>query len=226
VGRDRATVVVVVVVVVVGEVAVSAFADGDCWPFAPPLEVDGEDAELLPDVELDEDDDEFEFDELELPSELALLDEPEDDAGQPSASSATSCARAAVSVVWSLASVCSAEVSCSLAELRLALFCAICEGVPPAFAVASEARSFCSVAFAVESVDWASVALIRPSTCPVFTCRPTVAFSEVSAPLVENVGDDVSAGEMLPDAETLDATVPDDTVTVRATPLEADDAVS
>ena len=45
-------------------------------------------------------------------------------------------------------------------------------------------------------------------------------------PLVPNVGEPVSPAEMLPEADTLDSTVPRVTVTVRATPLEADDDVS
>jgi hypothetical protein len=43
-------------------------------------------------------------------------------------------------------------------------------------------------------------------------------------PLAPNVGDAVSPAEMLPEADTLDCTVPRVTVTVRATPLaDADD---
>ena len=126
----------------------------------------------------------------------------------------------------SAARVCSADVSCSLAELRLDSFCAIWAGVPPAFAVASAARSFCSVAFADASVCAASVGLIRASTWFFATCFPTVACSDVSVPLVANVGEADSADEMLPEADTLDCTSPSDTVTVRATPLDADDDVS
>ena len=74
------------------------------------------------------------------------------------------------------------------------------------------------------SADSASSALMRPSTWPAVTFDPTETVSDVSVPLVPNVGDAVSPAEMLPDAETLDSTVPRATVTVRATPLaEAED---
>ena len=103
--------------------------------------------------------------ELELddaPLEPVPEPEPDDEtaAGQPRRWSAASCFFAAASVALSAARVCSADVSCSLAELRLDSFCAIWAGVPPAFAVASAARSFCSVAFADASVCAASVGLI------------------------------------------------------------------
>ena len=64
---------------------------------------------------------------------------------------------------------------------------------------------------------------MRPSTWPFLTCEPTFTVSELRVPLVAKLGDSVSAGEMLPDAETLDSTVPRVTVTVRATPLAAAD---
>ena len=169
--------------------------------------------------------------ELELddaPLEPVPEPEPDDEtaAGQPRRWSAASCFFAAASVALSAARVCSADVSCSLAELRLDSFCAIWAGVPPAFAVASAARSFCSVAFADASVSAASVGLILASTWFFATGLPTVACSAVSVPLVANVGEADSADEMLPEADTLDCTSPSDTVTVRATPLDADDDVS
>ena len=71
----------------------------------------------------------------------------------------------------------------------------------------------------------AVVALIRPITWPFFTFEPTLTGSEVSVPLVAKVGDSVSAVEMLPEADTLEETVPRVTATVRATPLEAADDV-
>ena len=151
---------------------------------------------------------------------------PEDDdaAGQPSCWSTTSCFFAAASAASFVASVCWAELSCSLAELRLDAVCARWLVVPPASAVASVCSSFASVALAVASVDFASLALMRPSTWPFFTWEPTETVSDVSVPLVANVGDADSAVEMFPEADTLDSTVPRDTVTVRATPLaEAED---
>jgi hypothetical protein len=49
--------------------------------------------------------------------------------------------------------------------------------------------------------------------------------SAVSVPLVPNPGDDVCIAETLPEAETLDCTVPREAVTVRAMPLADDDGV-
>jgi hypothetical protein len=148
---------------------------------------------------------------------------PEDDAtaGQPSCWSTTSCFLAAVRAVWSVARFCWAELSWSLAELRPDAVCARWLVVPPARAVASVCSSFASVALADARVDFASVALMRPSTWPFFTFEPTETVSDVSVPLVANVGDSVSAVEMFPEADTLDCTVPRATVTVRATPLAA-----
>jgi hypothetical protein len=148
---------------------------------------------------------------------------PEDEtaAGQPSCWSMTSCFLAAVSAVWSVARFCWAELSWSLAELRLDAVCARWLVVPPARAVASACSSFASVALADARVDFASVALMRPSTWPLVTFEPTETVRAVSVPVVANVGDSVSAVEMFPEADTLDCTVPRATVTVRATPLAA-----
>ena len=102
-----------------------------------------------------------------VPLELPVLgvDEPDDDepvplppedettAGQPRRWSTTSCLFAAVSVAWFVARVCSAEVSCALAELRLEALCARWLAVPPASAVARVCSSVCSVAFAEASAD-------------------------------------------------------------------------
>jgi hypothetical protein len=164
-------------------------------------------------------------DVTELPVAPVAPDELELDAGQPSAMSAASCFCACATVVSSSASVSFADVSCEVADCRLDDACARCAVVPPASAVVSVLWSFASVAFALASVAFAVVALIRPITWPFFTFEPTETASEVSVPLVAKVGDSVSAVEMLPDAETLDATVPRATVTVRATPLEAADDV-
>ena len=121
-------------------------------------------------------------------------------------------------------SVCPADASCEVAELSVEAACARCDDVPPASAVASVVSSVASVAFAVARVAFAVVALIRPITWPFVTSEPSETPSAVSVPLVAKVGDSVSAVEMLPDAETLDWTVPRATETVRATPLaEADD---
>ena len=114
-------------------------------------------------------------------------------------------------------------MSWSLAELRLAEFCARWPVVPPASAFESVVSSLAKLACAEASVAFASVALMRPSTWPFVTLEPTATVSDVSVPLVPNEGDAVWPAEMLPEADTLDCTVPRVTVTVRATPLaEAD----
>ena len=71
----------------------------------------------------------------------------------------------------------------------------------------------------------ACVASSLAMTWPLLTCEPTLTVSAVSVPLVPNAGDDVCVAETLPEAETLDCTVPREAVTVRAMPLADDDGV-
>jgi hypothetical protein len=208
-----------VVVVVVAGVVLVAVVEVD------PLVVDDEVVEVVPLDELEELVDGVPEELSELPVAPVAPDEVELVAGQPSAMSAASCFCAWATVVSSSASVSFAEVSCEVADCRLDVACARCVVVPPASAVVSVVWSFASVALALASVAFAVVALIRPITWPFFTLEPSETASEVSVPLVAKVGDSVSAVEMLPDAETLDETVPRATETVRATLLEAADDV-
>ena len=55
------------------------------------------------------------------------------------------------------------------------------------------------------------------------TVSPTVTLTDVSVPLVAKFSSAVDTADVLPDADTEDCTVPRVTVTVRATPVLADD---
>jgi hypothetical protein len=97
--------------------------------------------------------------------------------------------------------------------------------VPPALAAARADWADVRFARSDASVALAWVASILAITRPLRTRSPTATVSAVSVPLVANVGDAEVAAETLPEADTLDSTVPRVTVTVRATPLADDDEV-
>ena len=77
-------------------------------------------------------------------------------------------------------------------------------------------------ACAVWSTFWALVGSSFATTCPTFTFCPTATSTAVSVPLVPNPTEAELATPTLPDALTLDWTIPRLTVAVRcALALEA-----
>jgi hypothetical protein len=60
-------------------------------------------------------------------------------------------------------------------------------------------------------------------TSPAVTVSPTDTLTAVSVPLVAKFSSAVDTADVFPDADTEDCTVPRVTVTVRATPVLADD---
>ena len=154
----------------------------------------------------------------ELAEVAELDDEPDDGAMQLSRSSAASCACAAVRAAWLSLSVCCAERSWRRAEASDDWFCARCEAVPPASALARFRRAIARDARAEARFVAASVASIVAMTWPFTTRSPTATRTEVSVPLVVNPTDAVSAEEMFPEPATLDSTVPRVTVAVRCAP--------
>ena len=68
---------------------------------------------------------------------------------------------------------------------------------------------------------WAGSMVAR--TSPAVTVSPTDTLTAVSVPLVAKFSSAVDTADVLPDADTEDCTVPRVTVTVRATPVLADD---
>ncbi len=69
----------------------------------------------------------------------------------------------------------------------------------------------------------ASVGSRVPSTCPAVTFCPAVTSTAASVPLTAKLTEAEVAALTLPDADTLDCTVPRVTVTVLAVELAADD---
>ena len=135
----RVTAVVVTVLVdPVDATGAEVVAETACVVRVPPVlegvvvVVDGVVVPLELPVLLDEEPDDAAPDDDAPPPEL----DDEDAAGQPRRWSTTSCCLAAASVDSSTASVCWAELSWSLAELRLEAVWACWLAVPPASAVA------------------------------------------------------------------------------------------
>jgi hypothetical protein len=60
-------------------------------------------------------------------------------------------------------------------------------------------------------------------TSPAVTVSPTATLTAVSVPLDSKFSFAVDTADVFPEAETLDCTVPLVTVTVRATPVLAED---
>ena len=104
----------------------------------------------------------------------------------------------------------------------VAWFCFSCAEVPPCSAELRVYRAALSAAWAEVNDAWASVGSRVPRTCPAVTFWPAVTSTAVRVPLVPKLTESDAAALTLPDADTLDCTVPRWTVTVLAV-ADADD---
>jgi hypothetical protein len=157
-----------------------------------------------------------------LPEPAAAAPDPLAVAGNPSLASRASCVCAEASALLSAASCCASVVTVCLACWRLIVFASRCAAVSPLSALASALRAVARLALADASVLRALVGSIVAIAWPARTCSPGTTSTAVIVPLVAKFADADCATATLPEALTLESTVPRLTVAVRRDPAPLD----
>jgi hypothetical protein len=136
--------------------------------------------------------------------------------------------RSVASCCFAVVTACSSVESCNLAVAtadcawsRLEAFDAFSAAVGPPCAVASALSAWARFACAAASEVSAVVGSIVARICPDVTWSPTLTFTAVTVPLVPKSAEAEFVADTLPDAVTLDCTVPVVTVAVRWVPVLA-----